>query len=576
MKCGANSTGRHINDDRITFLVLNSIFLLLGVLGNTAVIFYNTILNPRKTSGSWLITHLAFADLLVCLTSIATSAGEKHEKPLCTIRCTIFHASSFLSVMILLFITIDRYLYIARPLRYPSIVTKQRTSVILVCIWLAAMAQLPSILIDIYKNKNCSRVKCPYPPHVIWLNIIFQLVPICIIAILNCKMCKIVKDQRLRIASEAIVLQRIQLNEVQPKRPQSEPRGSNLTNTVTNTHGESTIRKTADAASSEQTENKQVQSKLEQIQLKQLKPEQLILEQIQSKQVEMEQIQSEQVNMEQIQFEQVEMGQIQSKQVKMEQIQSKQVEMEQLQSKQVETNQIQSKQVETEQMHSKLAEMEQIQSEQVEMEQLQSKQVEMEQMQSKLAEMEQIQSEHVEMEQLQSKQVETEQMHSKLAEMEQIQSEQAEMGQIQSKQVEMEQMQSKQVESQLEQVPLQKNQSKQQPKQTETEKEPFNLHMTWLRHLLVEMRAVKTFAIIVGVFTCCLVPYNILNVYHIASDYDFKGLGLPRRVKRIFFGLLGINSIANAFIYALRHKKYIRAYRQLFSAAWTRLFRHNN
>ena len=339
-------------------------------------------------------------------------------------------------------------------------------------------------------------------------------------------MCKIVKDQRLRIASEAIVLQRIQLNEVQPQRPRSEPRGSNLTNTVTNTHGESTIRKTADAASSEQTENKQVQSKLERIQLKQLKPEQLKLEQIQSKQVEMEQIQSEQLNMQQIQFEQVEMGQIQSKQVKMEQIQSEQVEMEQTQSDQVKMKQIQSKQVE--------------------------------------------------MEQLQSKQVETEQMHSKLAEMEQIQSEQAEMGQIQSKQVEMEQMQSKQVESQLEQVPLQKNQSKQQLKQTETEKEPFNLHMTWLRHLLVEMRAVKTFAIIVAVFTCCLVPYNILNVYHIASDYDFKSLGLPRRVKRIFFELLGINSIANAFIYALRHKKYIRAYRQLFSAAWTRLFRHNN
>ena len=124
MKYGANSTGRHIDDDRITFLVLNSIFLLLGVLGNTAVIFYNTILNPRKTSSSWLITHLAFADLLVCLTiypaSIATLAGEKHEKLLCTIRCTIFHASLFLSVMILLFITIDRYLYIARPLRYPS------------------------------------------------------------------------------------------------------------------------------------------------------------------------------------------------------------------------------------------------------------------------------------------------------------------------------------------------------------------------------------------------------------------------------------------------------------------------
>ena len=114
-----------------------------------------------------------------------------------------------------------------------------------------------------------------------------------------------------------------------------------------------------------------------------------------------------------------------------------------------------------------------------------------------------------------------------------------------------------------------------QPQQSEQVQSEQN--MTWLRHLAKELKAMKTFAIIVGVLTFCFVPYIVTSMLHIldycVSDYPawFQKLGWT-----VISQLVGINSIANAFIYALRHKKYIRAYKKLFSSAWARLFPQNN
>ena len=350
-----NSTPWRREDDdvkRVILVTLYFIFLFVGVLGNIAVIIYNIFLNHDKTPSSWLVTHLAFADLLVCLIIYPKKivwffdAVERVDRLVfCKVKQTTFYVSLFLSIMILLCITIDKYLYIAKPLKYPLIVRTRRTRILLSCIWLAALAQL--IYIYMHTRQKCipekcclpttrlhttgsnttkpeyEREICVLPRPVVWLQVILQLTAICVMAILNYKMFRIVKDQRQRMASEFVL---------QPQ---------------------------------------------------------------QSKQVQSKQVQSEQ-------------------------------------------------------------------------------------------------------------------------------------------------------------------------------------NMTWLRHLAKELKAMKTFAIIVGVLTFCFVPYIVTNMLRIldyrVSDYPawFQKLGW------IVLQLVGINSIANAFIYALRHKKYIRAYRKLFSSAWARLFPQNN
>ncbi|CAB3984650.1 5-hydroxytryptamine receptor 7-like [Paramuricea clavata] len=298
------------DDDPVILMVFHSIFLFLGVLGNIAVIIYNIFLNQEKTPSSRLVTHLALADLLVCLTFYATKIVQFfHEevKDEWTTN-TAFYTSLFLSITMLLSITIDKYLYIAKPLKYPLIVTTRRTSKLLTCIWLAALViQLPLMYISMDHNKTC--IKYPCSRLVLWLQIIQQLAAICVMTTLNYKMFKIVKEQRQRMASEFVL----------------------------------------------------------------------------------------------------------------------------------------------------------------------------------------------------------------------------------------------------------------QPQQSESEQ---NMH--WLRHLAKEVKAMKTFAIIVGVLTSCFVPSVVLTVmFNTSNRYSYTAY-------LIILELLGINSVANAFIYALRHKKYTRAYRKLFSSAWARLFPQNN
>ena len=204
-------------------VVLGFIFVVLGTLGNSAVIIYNIFLNRDKTPSSWLVTHLAFADLLVCLTVhlmiiLKFFFKDKLNDILCcrTVHSTLY-VSLFLSIMFLLVITIDKYLYIAKPLKYPMIVTKRRIFKIIRSIWVAALVQFPIIYICIkeLKAENTSE-KCHYPDSLVYL-LILQLVPIGVIAILNYKMLKIVKEQRQKIALE-VVLQQLPHEESEQER----------------------------------------------------------------------------------------------------------------------------------------------------------------------------------------------------------------------------------------------------------------------------------------------------------------------------------------------------------------------
>ena len=195
-------------------VVLGFFILFLGVLGNLAVIFYNIFLNHDKTLSSWLVTNLAFADLLVCLAIHLTIIlrfffDELRGIIYCTTIHSTFYVSLFLSIMTLLVITIDKYLYIARPLKYPMIVTKRRFFIPIGCIWLATLVQFPIVYTSIQNNKKRPKnlpEKCHYPNYVVFL-LILQLIPIGVIAILNYKMFKIVKEQRQRIALEVVLQQ---------------------------------------------------------------------------------------------------------------------------------------------------------------------------------------------------------------------------------------------------------------------------------------------------------------------------------------------------------------------------------
>ena len=124
------------------------IAMVIGVLGNVTVIIYTMLLcKKEKTATSYLIANLALADLLVCLTFyplwtiefIQTILNiESDQELFCKLSRSTIWSLLFASEATILAITVDRYLYIVKPLKYPLIVTRRRVFLAISVIWLTA------------------------------------------------------------------------------------------------------------------------------------------------------------------------------------------------------------------------------------------------------------------------------------------------------------------------------------------------------------------------------------------------------------------------------------------------------
>ena len=193
-------------------MILSCFFLLLGVLGNAAIIIYNICLNYEKTLSSWLATNLATADLLVCLTIYPKTISryflfqEKFNDVFDKLNRSTQHASLFLSTTMLLSLTIDKYVFIAKPLQYPLIVTSRRIKAVLCAIWLTAAVQLPVVYTygkGEHKWEKIFKSNAVMP--FVLSRTVMQPILIAVIAILNYKMLKIVQQQRKWMASGNVV-----------------------------------------------------------------------------------------------------------------------------------------------------------------------------------------------------------------------------------------------------------------------------------------------------------------------------------------------------------------------------------
>ena len=201
-------------DDKIfllIFLPFDFIFMIVGILGNIAVIIYNIYLNQDKTPSSWLVTNLAFADLLVCLTLYPTKIAwfflhgddKGHAKQALGMIYFAAGISVVLSSMFLLSITVDRYVFIAKPLKYPLIIASRRIKAVLRCVWLVSFLILAVVFFFIATKQDDELHKNELHEKPFALFHIFPLpIPIAIIAFLNYKMLRIVREQRQRMTSE--------------------------------------------------------------------------------------------------------------------------------------------------------------------------------------------------------------------------------------------------------------------------------------------------------------------------------------------------------------------------------------
>ena len=154
----ANNTTFHAipNNVLLCSLVLKFIAMISGIFGNVTVTVYTIFSNKEKTATSYLVGNLALADLLMCLTFYPTWIIEfiqimlnidNDQDFFCKVNRATTWAFMSASTATLLAITVDRYLYIVTPLRYPQIVTHRRVFLAVSGIWITACCLFIAVFI---------------------------------------------------------------------------------------------------------------------------------------------------------------------------------------------------------------------------------------------------------------------------------------------------------------------------------------------------------------------------------------------------------------------------------------------
>ena len=193
-------------------VVFKFIAMIIGVFGNVIVIIHTIFLTREKTATSYLVGNLALADLLVCLTFypiwiiefIQTILNIDSDQELfCKLTRPGIWSLLFASVATLLAISVDKYFYIVKPLRYPEVVTRRRVFQTIFGIWFVTCCLFIVLYFQFTSNIKL-RSFCDIPSYIsISNNIMLFCLPLTIIFILNFQILRTAQKQRRRIVTES-------------------------------------------------------------------------------------------------------------------------------------------------------------------------------------------------------------------------------------------------------------------------------------------------------------------------------------------------------------------------------------
>ncbi|NWI21060.1 ADA1A protein, partial [Crypturellus soui] len=119
--------------------------IIFGVLGNIVVILSVACHRHLQSVTHYYIINLAVADLLLTSSVLPFSATMEilgywaFGRIFCNIWAAVDVLCCTASIMGLCIISIDRYIGVSYPLRYPSIVTKKRALWALLCVWVLSL-----------------------------------------------------------------------------------------------------------------------------------------------------------------------------------------------------------------------------------------------------------------------------------------------------------------------------------------------------------------------------------------------------------------------------------------------------
>ena len=205
------------NQDLVCSIGFKLVAMFIGVCGNIAVLILtrtSKFWSKEKTETSYLVGNLALADLLMCLTlhpawitefTLTILDIESDQLLFCKFNRSLAYSLLFASVASLLAITVDRYIYIVKPLKYPLIVTRRGVFLGISAIWLTACCIFALRYVHTETSDTRLRSICflsvsiGYP-----LQTLQTYIPVSVTIILNLRILLVSQKQRKRILAETL------------------------------------------------------------------------------------------------------------------------------------------------------------------------------------------------------------------------------------------------------------------------------------------------------------------------------------------------------------------------------------
>ena len=207
-------------------VVFKFVTMFMGVCGNIAVIILartSKFCSKEKTETSYLVGNLALADLLMCLTLypawiveliLTILDSESDQLLLCKLSRSSVHSLLFASAASLLAVTVDRYIYIVKPLKYPLIVTRRRVFAGISAIWLTICCIFAFCYVHVEIYHTGLRSTCFLSNSLHYPLLTFQTyIPVSAIVILNWRILLVSRQQRKNILAQTLPAQDNNTNE---------------------------------------------------------------------------------------------------------------------------------------------------------------------------------------------------------------------------------------------------------------------------------------------------------------------------------------------------------------------------
>ena len=124
------------------FLVLGPFLSLITVVGNGLVVYLIITRKRLHNATNWIVLSLAIADFTVRAGILPAAMLLRDHLVVQYSVMSFLLAASALNLSLL---TVDRYVFITRPLRYSTLLTTKRAVLLIVAVWLASF--VPHLLL---------------------------------------------------------------------------------------------------------------------------------------------------------------------------------------------------------------------------------------------------------------------------------------------------------------------------------------------------------------------------------------------------------------------------------------------